>query len=361
MPIGSDISLDLPIPGDTYADITAKLKAAIEVLQEVLEASIDSGSLDLTTALSLHGAPIINVGGLRLTGGQSSEIGTVYTDGSGELHTVTPSGDIQLTLNGDINVAALGTIGGDYGGGNPAAVTYDDASAEYRFVEDVNQWASLVAKEFIAKNNSGGGSVAFGVDSAITSAKTFKIKSLPASGVSGLAYVAADGTVVDANQTRETLTHKFTSIDLTGKIYQGEDSIEIALSDYKQPGASAAIVVDFNFGGSDNIAFTLPSGSNVAYFFIKHNLPVGKRIKSVKMTGNASAAATSTVLLKQLYDTTSVVATTQTGNYNTTGYRLLTVDTPAALVASEITIVKVISGSSDIDFTHATVVFDNVP
>ncbi len=287
MPIGSNIDVDLPVPGDTYAEITAKLKAAIEQLVELLEAPIDSGALDLTTPLSLHGAPLINVGGIRLVGGESTEAGTAYIDGAGELHVVTTLGDVQITLNGNLNVAALGTIGGDYGGANPATVTYDDTSGEYRFKEDSAVWASVVAAEFIAKNPTVG-SIAFGVDPAITTAKTFTIKSLPASGVSGLAYVAADGTVVDANATRETLAHKFTNIDLTGNVVVSNRSLIISAAEM-QPRNDGGLGATIS---TANAWIHNTSGASSIYGAIR--LPAGAVIQGAKWWG-AKGSATGTI------------------------------------------------------------------
>lgn len=290
MPIGSNLSVTLPTAEDTFVDIVAKLSAAIELLAEVLEAPIDSGSLDITTALTLNGAPIINVGGLRLVGGLSTQPGTMYIDSSGELHVVTTVGDIQITSNGDLNVAALGTIGGDYGGGNPATVTFDDTSGEYRFQEDTNDWATIVAETFIAKVNGGAGSISFGALSSITTARDFKIKSLPASGVSGLAYEASSGGVVDANQTRETLTHKFTSVDLTGDVLVSSRSMFIGPSDMQPRNDSGGSTM-----GSTHTWIHNVSGASGIYAPVR--LPPGAIIEGISYyaykgsaTGTISAA-----------------------------------------------------------------------
>jgi hypothetical protein len=61
MPIGDDFDIELPDNGDTFVDIVAKLKAAIETIIEVLEAPIDAGSLDITTGLDFGGPPAINI------------------------------------------------------------------------------------------------------------------------------------------------------------------------------------------------------------------------------------------------------------------------------------------------------------
>lgn len=358
MPIGSNLSVTLPTTEDTFVDIVAKLSAAIELLAEVLEAPIDSGSLDITTALTLNGAPIINVGGLRLVGGLSTQPGTMYIDSSGELHVVTTVGDIQITSNGDLNVAALGTIGGDYGGGNPATVTFDDTSGEYRFQEDTNDWATIVAETFIAKVNGGAGSISFGALSSITTARDFKIKSLPASGVSGLAYEASSGGVVDANQTRETLTHKFTNIDITGEIFRGEQTQVIPFGPAQLGGATSLLAQDPTFGGSGAaVAWVLPASNNVVQG-IKHSLPVGTRIKSVYIQGTSGVAASSIQLWKQNYDSGTNVAVTLTGGFHTVGYVNIAINTPFELAANEQLIIKVAAGAADIKLTHIAIVSD---
>ncbi len=143
---GVALNLVLPTLADTFSDIVAQLVTAVEAIEADLEPRITAGELNIDTELSVGGAPVTNVGGLRLTGGETAVAGSVYIDDDDEFHLVTTAGDIQLTLNGGINVTALGSIGGDYGGVNPAAVTYDDASGEYRFTEDTGDWAILAAE-----------------------------------------------------------------------------------------------------------------------------------------------------------------------------------------------------------------------
>ncbi len=207
---GLDLNLDLPTLADTFADIVSKLVVAIDAIETDLAARVTAGELDITTALSMGGAPLINVGGVRLNGGVSTTVGTIYMDGA-DLHVVTALGDVQLTAGGAIDVAALGTIGGDYGGVNPAAVIYDDTSGEYRFTQETSVWANLVADDLVLHGTAG--SVRLGVADALTGAKTVLFKALPASGVSGVVYNVATTGIEDAAVTRETNTHLFTGID----------------------------------------------------------------------------------------------------------------------------------------------------
>lgn len=222
MPIGDALTFDYPTTAETYAVALGKLKAILQTIEGILEQDIDTGSLDLTEALSLGGSYIYNL--IRIVLSQvatpPTDNGSLYVDDDGELHIVTPNGDIKITLNGQINITSTGAIVGDYGAADEA-VYYDQVSGEYRFFKDTSPeaWATLIAKAFKAVHDAGApGSALFGLDSSVTTDLVFKLKSLPASGVGGLAYQASSGAVVDASVERETLEHLFGSINLTGDI-----------------------------------------------------------------------------------------------------------------------------------------------
>lgn len=52
------------------------------------------------------------------------------------FYMVTASGAIQVTSGAGLNFTAVGGIGGDYGGANPASVRFVDASTRYDFYDD---------------------------------------------------------------------------------------------------------------------------------------------------------------------------------------------------------------------------------
>ena len=55
---------------------------------------------------------------------------------NGDLFYNNASGvAVQITSGTGINIASLGTIGGDYGGSNPAAVNFSEATSTYSFLE----------------------------------------------------------------------------------------------------------------------------------------------------------------------------------------------------------------------------------
>ena len=52
---------------------------------------------------------------------------------AGNIYWVSPLGSIQITSGTGLNASGIGGIGGDYGGGNPALVSFVDASNRYDF------------------------------------------------------------------------------------------------------------------------------------------------------------------------------------------------------------------------------------
>lgn len=215
---GVDLNLVLPTTGDTLSTIVSKLTTALSAVKDDLAPRITPGRLNINSALSMGGNALTNVGGVRLLGGQSTVVGTLYMDE--ELNIVTTAGTVKLTSNGAINVGTVGTINGNYGGVNPASVYYDTASGQYRFTTNPGVWANLVS--LTATLMGSAGSVRLGVDASVVGAQAIIVAALPATGVSGLAYQASDQTLRDASTVRETTTHQFTAIDLTGNIKHGD-------------------------------------------------------------------------------------------------------------------------------------------
>lgn len=308
---GTTLTIALPEAGDSFRAAVDKLAVAVAQLQADIEPKIDSGALDLRSALGLNGFALFDVGGLRLTGGESSVVGTLYMDGSGDLHVVTGTADVQITQNGAIDVAALGTIGGDYGGANPASVTFNDTSGEYRFLEETGVWATLKAEDLVLVGSAG--TVRIGVDSAITGDKEFNIKALPASGVGGLAFEASSQSLVDASATRETLTHQFTSVDLTGTVNVDTRTIVIGPAEM-QPRNDGGLGATMTNGYA-----WVHNTSGASQINVPIRLPAGAVIETVKWYGSkGSATGTISAQVRRLViDGTLDAAVGTVGSNNT--------------------------------------------
>jgi hypothetical protein len=213
---GSDLDLDLPAQGEAFTSVLAKLKAAITAIQADLEPRIGAGALDIDTEVSMNGAPLTNVGGVRLSGGGSSVVGTLYMDE--ELHAVTSAGDVQITSNGTLAITALGVIGGDYGGSNPAEVTYHDSAGEYWFKQDSSTWADVFARDFLLNGTLG--TVRLSVDASLAGDHELSFKTFPDdNGV--LIFKPADNTYND-NDTLRADNFRAVDVDISGVLKRGD-------------------------------------------------------------------------------------------------------------------------------------------
>ncbi len=358
---GVDLDLDLPSLSDNMAIIVAKLVTALSAVEDDLAPQITSGELDLDTAVSLGGNALTNVGGVRLTGGESAVVGTLYI-GDDELQIVTAAGTVQITADGALNLASVGAIVGDYGGSNPARVTYDDMSGEYRFTEDTGVYADLVADDLIL--HGAAGQIRFGIDAALTGSKTVLFKSLP-TGSGLLAYKASDNAIIDAGS--ETLDGDIATTGYltggylisTGNLAVAGDAAIVgtanianvlAQTDYKHSyqkskavplGSGTAVNVSFLSGGS--IA-EYAEATSVGSARWRLDLDAGDRLQSVVIQYFKAVASTSdltfAVLLEDrsglptTFSTVQSHAITGAGSGAAATYTL-TLSSPAALTATK--------------------------
>ncbi len=196
---GVNLSLDLPQLSDPLATVVSKTAAALTAIQNDLTPKVTAGALNINAALPFNGNPATGLGSIQLSAGNTpTAAGSIYY-ASGEFWAIDATGTIQLTSMGNLNAAGLAGIVGDYGGTNPARVTYVNASGQYQFTTAPGAYADLVARSVILEGSAG--SVQMGVDAALTGSKTANWKSLPSSGVSFLVYKASTGTIEDGAVT----------------------------------------------------------------------------------------------------------------------------------------------------------------
>jgi len=272
---GVDLNLDLPTPNDPFVTALAKIVAAFVAIEEDLEPRIGAGSLDIDTELSMNGAALTNVGGVRLQNGESAVVGTLYMDE--EFHVVTTAGDVQLTLNGVLNVTALGTIGGDYGGFDPANVTFVTTSDDYFFRSDATTFADVQVRDIIL--NGAAGTFRLGVDAGLSGDQEIRFKSVPVTGHGMFAFNSADNSLVDAAGVVPVVGGMTfgANIDIgNNKILHGQQTITvpIALGDCVNLFANTTAQV-----GVPGVAL----GSNESTYIRLPPLRAGERIISVKV------------------------------------------------------------------------------
>ena len=142
---GNVLPIVYPTLGEPIATALAKLIAAIQILQNDTEPLVLGSEIQWLQDFSAGGHALTSLSKLQLdtlANLVGLDTGTLYFSG-GELFAQTGSGAVQITLNGGINAAAIGGIVGDYGGGNPARVTYTDATDTYAFTGDTSDWSDL--------------------------------------------------------------------------------------------------------------------------------------------------------------------------------------------------------------------------
>lgn len=210
---GVNLNLDLPLLSDPMAIIVTKLVTALSVIQDDLTPQVTSGEINVNTSLSCNGNALINVGYATLAPGNiPSTAGSLYYTG-GELWFVDATGAVQITENGTLNVGATGTIVGDYGGANPARVTYTTADAFYTFTVSTGVYAKLKAAAIDLVGSLG--SVTLSVGTGVTSNRAMVLDALPTSGISLLTYNAGTGSISDAATAQATNDVLVTNIAAT--------------------------------------------------------------------------------------------------------------------------------------------------
>lgn len=340
--IGQDLNLTLPSNTETMASNIARIAAALSAIEDSIAELATPSALNINAPLDMGGNALINTTSVRLASGNvPTQAGSIYYF-NGEFYAIDSTGLVQLTAGGAINAAGVGGIVGDYGGVNPAKVTYDTASAEYRFTKDnTPTYADLKAHDTILMVNGGTGYVRMGVDSAITTGRTFYFKSLPTSGISHLVYNAATSTVEDGAVTRATNQLLVTDISITGAIH---------VPDMEQ---SLSMVGLNSFTGGGSISQTTPievnRGTGNATWTWEQHLPlrVGDILKSATVLFTKSAANLATLEIKKFNGVSITTLATGTSSSASAVSITATIGSPTAVVSGESYFI-VATGPSDV-------------
>lgn len=351
---GNDLGLVLPTLSNTQTEIVSQVVTALEAIETDLAPRITAGQLDIDTELSMNGAPLTNVGGVRLTGGNSSVVGTVYMDE--ELHAVTTAGDVQITANGSLNFAVLGAIGGDYGGANPALLSYDDAGGDYVFETDPGVLAGIRVES--VELTGAAGTVHMEANSALSGDHVMSFAGFSAT-IGLLAYKAADSTVVDA-ATVVPVVGAMTfggNIGLSShKVTHGERNLNFNFTRTSIIDASASVTSTAGVGGITQTGIT-----TIGYYSLPP-LDAYQQLSRVVIKTDNTLFANLMTLYKVDKDG---VYTAVPGAINQVAavviipdyYYTLTPTTPAVLGDGETYAIKLVTNSSDTKLISGTLVY----
>jgi hypothetical protein len=285
MPIGSSLGLTLPSVGVTAGPDWA------ELLNEIAQALIDAVEDGVSSAIGLTITGDVAMAGFALSNvdhvaweNKAASFATAsalyqrsnnlwYNDGSGN--------QIQLTVGGALNAASLGGIVGDYGGANPAKVTYGDAAAAYVFTQDPNVPAKIDAGDLLLREAGATGPNAITVKSPAALATAYSL-TLPATlpvgpvqvvtmsssgalattaspsvtNLTASGDISATGTVtgVGVATTEADIRHGSRTVPLTSSAFRGHNG------DWgdENPSGGSAYLSPTASGGGANASYNIP-------------------------------------------------------------------------------------------------------
>lgn len=297
---GNPLNLVYPTVGEATSTAVAKLIAMFQVLQADIEAKILPSEFSWTSDLTAQGHSLSNLSKIQLDNLASAAglpTGTVYMQ-SGDIFVQTASGAVRLTLNGQINASGLGGISGDFGGSNPARVTYTDLTDTYTFTADTNDYSELECQSVKLRNNGNWTTVK--ADPATSTAQAWTLGAQNTSGIallrqSNTGIVQSTGTVTEPITMSESIT--FTG---AGKIKHGnfaKPMYPVVLL----PGA-----VTWTNAQNGVTATAGANGTNQSFFEVPQN-ETWKRFISVTVYFNKTTAGTLTIGLYG-YDASTALA-----------------------------------------------------
>lgn len=216
--IGTPITGTLPTVGVTPDIVWANmLNLVVQALIDAVEAGVRSSiGLQVDADLSLDGYRLTNAAAVKLDGTVEVEGLAVYSDGTDLFYNDVNGTSIQITASGTLNAAAVGGIVGDYGGSNPAKVTYNDSNATYVFTQDPGISAAIDAGEYKLRRTGAAGANAVTLKSPASLAASYDVTFLTA-------LPASTGvlTITSAGQLASSRALSIDSVALTGNITGG--------------------------------------------------------------------------------------------------------------------------------------------
>lgn len=145
MSIGSPLTNSVPAVGTSGTGYATTINALLNEIKTYLEGTVPYSSLS-GTELDMTNLPIVNISYSKFYdqgATPSTAIVGRLVYANGEFWAVNASGAIQITSGLGLNASGIGGIGGDYGGSNPALVSFVDTSSRYDFYDDrtTSTWA----------------------------------------------------------------------------------------------------------------------------------------------------------------------------------------------------------------------------
>lgn len=215
--IGASLGITLPTPGGDFGVWGSMLND--DVLQRLID-SVEGGvssavGLTITGAVDFEGFNADDLGALYFANKSSafSTAGYLYKRSKDLWYNDDDGNQIQLTADGALNAASLGGIVGDYGGGNPASVSFNDANGKYIFTTDPGVYAAVEVGSVRLIALTSGHAMTVKAPDSLSGATTLTLPEAPAS--------TSVVTMTSAGAFATTLTPSVTTLTATGAISGG--------------------------------------------------------------------------------------------------------------------------------------------
>lgn len=160
------MNLTLPVVGPLGTqgpDWATEINAALTLIDQHDHSSglgkqITPAGININQTFQMSSNQISEIASLALDNlaSQPASANLVY-EYAGELYfNDANANQVQLTSGGTINVASIGTISGDYGGSNPANVSFSNLTQTYLFTKSPGETGSIACGPvFIYQNTAG--------------------------------------------------------------------------------------------------------------------------------------------------------------------------------------------------------------
>lgn len=162
MALGDPVAITIPAVGSAGTQYATDINNSLQAIKDVLETKNTNAGLNITSAFDISNEELDNVFAARF-----DNLGATLTAGtdtrkiymaSGEWYLNDAAGNqVQVTASGSLNAASIGGIVGDYGGADPAKVTYIDVSSVYVFTTDPGIYADVQMSDCILTDTGAGG------------------------------------------------------------------------------------------------------------------------------------------------------------------------------------------------------------
>lgn len=295
MPIGSDLGETLPVVGDGASTAAARIIDTFQKLIAAVEGRVNTSVLTSNADLDMLGYFLKHVGAVELQNQSAVPSVPRYLQVFGDdLYYVNPAGAVKITDGVTLNASGIGGIGGDYGLSDEI-VEYDATNDRYEFYDHVSDFSAIMGSHVIIRGTGGGDCT---LDSSATSAVGWTFPDTP----------AAEG-IVTANTSANISVSPTVGFKVTFSVLPNTPDDEVMQSLHNAFATSGVIAQNQNgISATSGSTFTLDI----------QGIPVGNRIKALKISMLRLAAGTASIKLRKRVITGGVAGLSDVGTAATT-------------------------------------------